>query len=471
MLSPPTSPGGSRWRLVAACGAATAVAGLASLVLARPSLVSIWLLLAGVGVAILSVQAMRKERAAGALRVQRDEAERAREAAVARSLQLADISPDLLTLHGPDGCFTHVSSASRQVLGYEPDELLGRHPDELVFPEDLPIVLAVRNRAREADDVGATIRLVRRDGRPVWTEVRVSVDRKARETQVIARDVHERVEAERALAQAEARFRTAFEEGAVGMAIVEPGGRLIRANRALAAITGHTVDELEGRPLAGLLHPEERDRSAEDAERMIRGDLFTPRGEWRYLHADGHVVWVAVTTTLVRDALGTARCTSSSRSRTSPSAGASRRELRHLADHDPLTGLLNRRALRARARPPRRPRSRRYGPRGALLVLDLDHFKDVNDTLGHSAGDQLIRRSRRRCASALRDTRRARPPRRRRVRRAAAPTASRGRRARVASDARSRAIRERRPRSPATPAGVRRSRASIGIAPFDGERS
>ena len=61
-----------------------------------------------------------------------------------------------------------------------------------------------------------------------------------------------------------------------------------------------------------------------------------------------------------------------------------------MADHDPLTGLLNRRALRARARAPRRARRAATARAARAMLLDIDHFKNVNDTLGHSAGDQLI---------------------------------------------------------------------------------
>ena len=71
-------------------------------------------------------------------------------------------------------------------------------------------------------------------------------------------------------------------------------------------------------------------------------------------------------------------------------------QLRHLADHDPLTGLLNRRGI-DRALAQHVARGRRYGAEGALLVLDLDGFKAVNDSLGHAAGDELIVT----CAAAL----------------------------------------------------------------------
>ena len=93
--------------------------------------------------------------------------------------------------------------------------------------------------------------------------------------------------------------------------------------------------------------------------------------------------------------------------------------LHYLATHDPLTGLHNRASF-ANQLDAHADLVRRYGSDGALLLLDLDHFKYINDTLGHAAGDQLIAR----VATVLRSPparhRRARPARRRRVRRAAA---------------------------------------------------
>ena len=79
------------------------------------------------------------------------------------------------------------------------------------------------------------------------------------------------------------------------------------------------------------------------------------------------------------------------------------RRMRHLVDHDPLTGLLNRRGLAA-AMQTQVAQSRRYGSAGALLVLDLDGFKAVNDTLGHDAGDKLLVRIADELRACLRET-------------------------------------------------------------------
>ncbi len=396
----PSEPslGRYRWRrLIAACGVLTSLVALGAIGHdGQPGLVSLWLLCAGLGLAALSLHAIRKERRASELlarrQQERDQADTRRLAAEARSNELAETSPDIVIVHGPDGRMTSVSHASRAVLGYDPEELVGRAGDDFVLVEDLPVLLAMRNRAREVDDVSATFRLVHRDGRPIWVEAKLHIVRDARgrvaETHAIVRDVHERVEAQHALAEAEERFRTAFEEGAAGMAIVSADGRLLRVNRALCAITGHQPTELEGRTMLSLLHPDDRPQHDEESDRMLSGRIATARGERRYLHDDGHVVWVSVSTTLVRDAAG-APLHFLTQAQDVTERRRYEAELRHMADHDALTGLLNRRSFE-RELERHVDHVARYGPRGAALLIDVDLFKNVNDTLGHSAGDQLI---------------------------------------------------------------------------------
>ncbi len=211
----------------------------------------------------------------------------------------------------------------------------------------------------------------------------------------ISRDVTDQRNAERAGREAERRFEIAFDRAPIGMALVGVDGSVQRVNAALAAITGCSATELAALRHEELLHPDDEDLAAEAFASLLADDGMAV--ELRIVHADGHPVWVALRATIVRDDDGTpvhvllqVQDITERRSLED--------QLRHLADHDALTGLLNRRGI-DRALAQHVARGRRYGAQGALLVLDLDGFKAVNDTHGHAAGDQLIVT----CARALKE--------------------------------------------------------------------
>ena len=197
--------------------------------------------------------------------------------------------------------------------------------------------------------------------------------------------------------EAEERFRTAFEEAPIGIAITGLDGRFQRVNRALGSILGLPREEIEGRPVTEFTHPEDQDASRAALEALIAGTTAAFRAEKRYLHAGGHPVWVALSVTVVRDGSG-APVHFLSHLQDITERRRHDAELRELADHDPLTGLLNRRSFGHRLEA-HVAEVARHGARGAAMVLDLDHFKTINDTLGHGAGDELVGR----VARALRD--------------------------------------------------------------------
>ena len=226
--------------------------------------------------------------------------------------------------------------------------------------------------------------------------------------------------AERAGREAERRFEIAFDRAPIGMALIGVDGSVERVNAALATITGRSAAELAALRHEELLHPDDEELAAEAFASLLADDGMAT--ELRIVHADGHPVWVSLRATIVRDDEGTpvhvlVQVQDITERRSLED------QLRHLADHDALTGLLNRRGI-DRALAQHVARGRRYGAEGALLVLDLDGFKAVNDSLGHAAGDELIVT----CARALRQPpardRHPRAPGRRRVRR---PAPRRGR--------------------------------------------
>jgi diguanylate cyclase (GGDEF)-like protein/PAS domain S-box-containing protein len=376
----------SHSRAAAALGAPTALVGVLLLAgvgpwAGAPRALSLWLVLVGLALIWLGIDAGRRERRASAALAARDRAESARRAADARSRELADHAGDVLATIGPDGTVREVSGGDG--LGVAPGALV----TEVVHPGDGATTVSALQRLAGSDEQAAvTVRLRHPDGAWRWVEAHLLAVRDGgalAEVHATIRDIHAQTEAERAQAEAEARFRTAFEEAPIGMAIATVDGRFMQVNRALCAFTGHTAKELEGTPIALLLHPDEREQEAEALARLARGDSPSVRGERRWLHAAGTVVWGAINATLVRDGHVLLQVQDITERRRHEA------ELRYLADHDPLTGLLNRRAF-ARELEAHLEHVRRYGPTGAALLLDLDYFKNINDTLGHGIGDELI---------------------------------------------------------------------------------
>jgi diguanylate cyclase (GGDEF)-like protein/PAS domain S-box-containing protein len=199
----------------------------------------------------------------------------------------------------------------------------------------------------------------------------------------------ERRAVERGLHEVDARFESAFAHAPIGMALVNMEGRWLQVNDALCRITGHTRVELLATTLQKLTHPEDVDLDADSLRELLAGRIPSYQIEKRYRHAWGHYVWSLLTASLVRDAQGQPLYVVSQVQDISDRRELSQR-LEYLTDHDFLTGLANRRRFeRELAREVERVA--RYGAPGAVLLIDLDNFKDVNDTFGHKAGDDLLK--------------------------------------------------------------------------------
>ncbi|HZV72300.1 MAG TPA: EAL domain-containing protein [Conexibacter sp.] len=372
-----------------------------------------------VALGILALHALQRERRAtqlvGRQQTERDRAETELRAAELRHRLLADNATDTILAFGTDGCITYVSPACSELIGFAPEEIVGRQPRAFVHPDDRVTVKRARLRvAEEGGTITVTSRLRHREGHYVWIEARVrrvlDADTGAPiEGQAIVRDVSERVAAEAALresveriAAAEQRFRTAFEAAPIGMALSDLDGRFIQVNDALCAITGYTREELEEMGFAELGHPADAGREEEMMRSLLAGEQSAYWMEKRYVDVVGQVVWVAVHATLVRAADGSPQHFLGQIQDVSERVRYEA-QLQHMADHDPLTGLFNRRSFE-RELNQHILQVQRYGPEGAALVLDIDRFKHINDTLGHNVGDELIVKVAQTLRTRLRET-------------------------------------------------------------------
>jgi diguanylate cyclase (GGDEF)-like protein/PAS domain S-box-containing protein len=201
-------------------------------------------------------------------------------------------------------------------------------------------------------------------------------------------DVTGRRRAELALREAQERFRHAFQDAPIGMALISEDGLLEQANTALGVICGRTRDELVGVRLRELVHPADADSVSEALRGLGAGAIDRLAIELRIIPAAGSPVVVSVNGTLLDSgAEHSKRVLCQFQDVTERKRYEA--QLQFMADHEPLTGLQNRRKFESEL-DRHVEHVKRYGPEGALLVVDVDHFKSVNDTLGHNAGDELI---------------------------------------------------------------------------------
>jgi diguanylate cyclase (GGDEF)-like protein/PAS domain S-box-containing protein len=191
------------------------------------------------------------------------------------------------------------------------------------------------------------------------------------------------------LARAAQLISTAFEDAPGGMALVALDGTLLKVNRSLCELTGYSEEELLARTFQDITHPDDLDADLALVQRLLAGEIERYAMEKRYFAANGELIWVNLHCSLVRASDGSPEHFISQIEDVTERKRL-QKTLEHLADHDPLTGLWNRRRFEEELQR-QTARCKRYGEQAALLVLDLDDFKQVNDTLGHRAGDDLLR--------------------------------------------------------------------------------
>jgi PAS domain S-box-containing protein len=226
---------------------------------------------------------------------------------LARLRRLIEESGDLLCRHAPDGTCLYASPACRELLGYEPDELLGRSGFLFVHPEDLEGVTENQTELLTGSGRRTVVCRVRhREGHAVWIESTVHALRDPGSGAVVevlssSRDVTARLHAQAQLRESEQRFRLAMANAPIGMALVGLDGRFIEVNDSLCAILGRARDELVALTFQDITHTEDLEADLANAGQLLAGEIHHYEMEKRYLHPSGPDVWALLSGSLVRD--------------------------------------------------------------------------------------------------------------------------------------------------------------------------
>lgn len=196
-------------------------------------------------------------------------------------------------------------------------------------------------------------------------------------------------------------YRATFEKASIGVSRLDLNGRWLQVNHKLCEITGYSENEMLGLTYEDITHPEDISSEVAGTGALISGEIESLEREKRYLRKGGKSVWVHLRTSLVRAASGEPKYLVAVTTDITERKKAEER-INELAYFDQLTGLPNRTLLLDRLKQTMAASSR-DGSYGALLFIDLDNFKTLNDTLGHDMGDLLLKQVAQRLTSCVRE--------------------------------------------------------------------
>ena len=238
--------------------------------------------------------------------------ERARAEALVRAGEeryrlLFESATDAIFLESRDCRIMAMNAAAEKLTGYTAAELEGQDVGMLIAPEyaEISRVQFERKLRGEERETRFQSVMIDRHGRRIAVEVSSALvhrDDVVVGVQAVVRNLDAERRAEFALRESEERFRGAFDAAAIGMGLLALNGRWLKVNASLCNLVGYSAEELLTMNFQQLTHPDDLEPDLELSRRLLAGEFPTYQMEKRYIHKDGHTVWIHLSTSLVRDA-------------------------------------------------------------------------------------------------------------------------------------------------------------------------
>ncbi len=291
------------------------------------------------------------------------------------------------------GRIAYANHTGELVLGWSREDWVGRSAFDLVHPDDVGAAAeSLATASTSGPGIKQPIELRVRDADGGWHPVEIITSNlldepTVRGLVVVARDLSARADGLEVAAVERRRFERVFDQSPIGLALVGPDDRIVRLNDALARLGARSQADLAGSPLADLPVEDDRDRFGEFLAGCDAAADPDPI-EVRVVDVDERVRWVRVSISPVGSGPDEAEY-SVFRAEDVSEEHALREQLLYAATHDDLTGLLNRTGFHS-VYDHVVERDRSSAGAAALVFVDLDDFKEVNDRHGHEVGDQLL---------------------------------------------------------------------------------
>ena len=241
------------------------------------------------------------------------QAENAIRESEARYRLMAENSTDMISRHDPHGVYLYASPACRILLGYEPEEIIGNAAYNFFHPEDLDIIQNSHTSILEQSDTSTIIyRIRRKDGSYTWFEttsksVYFPNTKNVQELICVSRDISDRKQVENALRESEERFRRIFQDAPIGIILNNTDGKTLLVNPAFCQLLGYTESELKEINFYQFTHPDDLSQELPYIQSCLQGEINNYKMEKRYFKKNGKIVWVNLTSGIIKDSNGQIR--------------------------------------------------------------------------------------------------------------------------------------------------------------------